>query len=216
MPHRCYIVPPHLLRAISESSHNSESTRQAARTALASHQNVTAKRKSRIEAVVQSRRDSRPRPTARPYIPSYLLRHISQSADGDDEARAATLRTLEHTLSLETTKEDDKDTSAQPTEETGHPKESPHRSVYDAGHVASETELPGKLVRAEGDKEARDKTVNEAYDNVGTVLKFYKEEFAWNSIDNKNADIVSSVHFGEQYENACKCGPPSEILHRLM
>ncbi|KAL7924160.1 metalloprotease [Trichoderma austrokoningii] len=202
MHHRCYIVPPHLLRAICESSHNPESTRQAARAALASHENFTTKRKNRIEAVIQGRRDSRPHPTARPYIPSYLLRNISQSEDVDEQARAATLRTLEHTISLETPQEDGKDTTAQRTEEFGHPKKSPQRSVYDAGHVSSEAELPGKLVRAEGDKDAKDKTVNEAYDNVGTVLEFYKEKFNWKSIDNKNADIVSSVHFGEQYENA--------------
>lgn len=67
--------------------------------------------------------------------------------------------------------------------------------------------MPGKLIRAEGDDEAKDKTVNEAYDNVGTVLGFYKEKFNWKSIDDKNADIISSVHFGEQYENACKCAP---------
>jgi Zn-dependent metalloprotease len=80
--------------------------------------------------------------------------------------------------------------------------------VYDAGHVSSQAELPGKLVRAEGDKKAKDNTANEAYDNVGTVLEFFKDIFDWKSIDDKNADIISSVHFGEQYENACKWPPP--------
>lgn len=49
-----------------------------------------------------------------------------------------------------------------------------------------------------------DKAINEVYDNVGAVLKFYKEKFNWKSIDNKNCDVMSSVHFGESYENACK------------
>lgn len=49
--------------------------------------------------------------------------------------------------------------------------------------------------------------MNEAFDNVGAVLKFYKEKFSWISIDNKNAKVISSVHFGKAYENACKDNP---------
>ena len=83
-------------------------------------------------------------------------------------------------------------------------KESPYRAVHDASNSFQESELPGKLVRAEGEPKVEDKAVNQAYANVGTVLKFYKDHFKWNSIDNKNADIISTVHFGEAYENACK------------
>jgi Zn-dependent metalloprotease len=60
------------------------------------------------------------------------------------------------------------------------------------------------LVRAEGQKAAKDKAVNEAYDNVGHVLQMYKDLFNWQSIDNQNMHVVSSVHFGKNYENACK------------
>lgn len=83
-------------------------------------------------------------------------------------------------------------------------KSSPKRSVYDANHTTDEADLPGKLVRKEGEDKVKDEAVNEAYDNVGIVLGFYKEQFNWNSIDNKNVDVSSSVHFGEGYENACK------------
>lgn len=84
-----------------------------------------------------------------------------------------------------------------------HQKDSTYRAVYDAGHKTSESDLPGKLMRAEGEKQVKDKAVNEAFDNVGAVLAFYKDKFKWNSIDNKNADVISSVHFGQKYENAC-------------
>lgn len=76
--------------------------------------------------------------------------------------------------------------------------------MYDAHNTNSETDLPGKLVRAEGEAKVKDEAVNEAFDNVGLVLEFYKEHFKWKSIDNKNADVLSSVHFGQKYENACK------------
>lgn len=204
MSHRCYIVPPFLLKAISESPHNSDAYRQAAREAHAFTQGLMTERKNYMKAKIQSQSRSRARPRAHPFVPSYMLRNLSQSEHADEETRAGAAKDLALTLWLESPESGEE--IAQLVKEDGKPpKESPHRSVYDAGHVSSETELPGKLVRTEGDKEAKDKAVNEAYDNVGTVLEFYKEKFKWNSIDNKNVDVISSVHFGEQYENACKC-----------
>lgn len=83
------------------------------------------------------------------------------------------------------------------------PKDSPHRAIYDAQHTEDQSALPGELKRSEGEPKNKDKVVNEAYDQVGAVLEFYKEKFHWNSIDNKGSNVASSVHFGESYENAC-------------
>ena len=80
----------------------------------------------------------------------------------------------------------------------------PRRSIFDAKHVEAETDLPGELVRSEGEGKGKDMAVNAAYDNVGHVLDFYKDEFHWKSIDNNDADVVSSVHFGQGYQNACE------------
>lgn len=49
---------------------------------------------------------------------------------------------------------------------------------------------------------ATDPVAKEAYDNIGLVLKFYQDKFGWTSIDDRNMRIVSSVHFGEQFQNA--------------
>ncbi|RFU80319.1 matellopeptidase [Trichoderma arundinaceum] len=202
MPHRCYIVPPHLLKAIFESSHNSDTVRQAARAALASHQTFTTKRKSHIEAVIQTRRSSRAAPPTRPFVPSEVLRQLSQSEHVSEDARARAARDLEHCLHIESRGKGGEETTQLTVEVGKGPKEAPNRAVYDAGHSSSESKLPGKLIRTEGDEEAKDNVVNEVYDNVGTVLGFYKDKFMWNSIDNKNVDVISSVHFGEEYENA--------------
>ncbi|PNP51540.1 hypothetical protein THARTR1_07796 [Trichoderma harzianum] len=188
--------------AIGESSHNPDTIREAARAALASHHAFTTKRKSHIEAVIQSRRSSRAVPPTRPFVPAHVLRHISQSEHVDEEARARAARDLEHTLHLESRAKSREEETQLAAEVATLGKDAPQRSIYDAEHTSSERQLPGKLVRAEGDKAAKDKTVNEAYDNVGTVLEFYKDKFKWNSIDNKNMDVISSVHFGRQYENA--------------
>lgn len=98
--------------------------------------------------------------------------------------------------SLNATADKDKD--------KGSPKDAPYRAIHDAQNSTDESDLPGKLVRSEGQAKTKDKAVNEAYDNVGIVLEFYKKYFKWLSIDNKNMDIISTVHFGKRYENACK------------
>lgn len=103
-------------------------------------------------------------------------------------------------------KDDDGDKPPKDDDE-GSPKRA-DREVHDAKNSSDESDLPGKLARAEGDPPVKDKAVNETYDNVGTVLKFYKEHFKWKSIDNKNTDVISTVHFGEKYENACQCLSP--------
>ncbi|PTB64580.1 matellopeptidase-like protein [Trichoderma citrinoviride] len=201
MAHRCYIVPPHLLKAISESSHNSDSIRQAARSALIARETLAAKRRLHIESVVQSRRTSRAPPPTSPFVPASVLRSLSQSEHVDEEARARAAKDLEHALYLESRAKEGGE-AAQAQLDADPVKSTTKRSIYDAGHTSSESKLPGKLVRGEGNKEAQDKSVNEAYDNVGTVLQFYKDKFKWISIDNKNSDVISSVHFGEMYENA--------------
>ena len=74
-----------------------------------------------------------------------------------------------------------------------------HRTIYDAGKTES---LPGKLVRSEGAKSKGGATVSEAYDYSGATFNFYKDIFQRNSIDTKGMKLDSSVHYGEDYNNA--------------
>ena len=73
------------------------------------------------------------------------------------------------------------------------------RSVFDAKNT---TRLPGTLVRSEGDPESTDVAVNEAYDGAGGTYDFYFDAYDRNSIDDRGMRIDSSVHYGEQYDNA--------------
>ncbi|CEJ85690.1 hypothetical protein VHEMI03845 [[Torrubiella] hemipterigena] len=206
MADRCYIVPPHLLEAIAESTHNDEAIRESARASLVSREQVSESRKAvfaaltlphgyRRDAAIESRRQ---------IIPEGMLTHIAESESVDDETRARAKRDLLH---LQTLFSKIKTSQEGATDETqglaaAKPKDSVYRAVYDAKHATDESQLPGKMMRAEGEKASKDKAVNDAYDNVGHVLAFYKEKFDWKSLDNKNADVISSVHYGRQYENA--------------
>jgi Zn-dependent metalloprotease len=71
--------------------------------------------------------------------------------------------------------------------------------VYDAGHG---TRLPGTLVRSEGDPDSSDAGVNEAYDGAGATYDLYSDAYGRNSIDDRGMRIDSSVHYGDQYDNA--------------
>lgn len=86
-----------------------------------------------------------------------------------------------------------------PRKTPGKKKPKKDRTVYDAGHRRS---LPGEEVRAEGDKPAADTAVNQAYDNAGKTWDFYQAVLGRNSIDGRGLEIVSSVHYGQAYNNA--------------
>lgn len=73
------------------------------------------------------------------------------------------------------------------------------RTIYDAKHGTS---LPGILVRGEGAPPTGDEAVNEAYDGAGATYDLYYEIFERNSIDDRGLRLDSTVHYGENYDNA--------------
>jgi Zn-dependent metalloprotease len=79
------------------------------------------------------------------------------------------------------------------------PPKGERRTVYDAGN---QTLLPGRRVRGEGDPASSDDAVNEAYDGADHTYRFYKDAFDRDSIDGKGLELVSSVHYGQAFDNA--------------
>ena len=73
------------------------------------------------------------------------------------------------------------------------------RSVYDAQHGS---DLPGTLVRAEGQPASKDVAADRAYDGLGATWQLYWEGFSRNSLDGKGLELVASVHYQQQYDNA--------------
>jgi len=66
--------------------------------------------------------------------------------------------------------------------------------VYDARQT---DQLPGTLVRSEGQASVIDAAVNEAYDFSGDTYDFYQEVFQRNSLDDSGMTLVSSIHVAE-------------------
>jgi Zn-dependent metalloprotease len=73
------------------------------------------------------------------------------------------------------------------------------RIVYDG---CRRTELPGVLVRTEHLPCAGDADVDRAFDMAGRTLEFYAKALDRDSIDDRGMSIVSTVHFGQRYQNA--------------
>lgn len=75
----------------------------------------------------------------------------------------------------------------------------PNRTIYDAGHTQN---LPGTKKRAEGQAATGDTEVDTSYDWLGVTFDFYLKIYARNSIDGAGLGLVSSVHYGQNYDNA--------------
>ncbi|HEX8068054.1 MAG TPA: M4 family metallopeptidase [Thermoleophilaceae bacterium] len=75
------------------------------------------------------------------------------------------------------------------------------RTVFDVQHGTS-AELPGQRVRGDGDAESDDPAVNQAYDGSGDTYDYYREVHERDSVDGNGLELVSTVHFGNAFDNA--------------
>jgi Zn-dependent metalloprotease len=73
------------------------------------------------------------------------------------------------------------------------------RSISDARGTE---DLPGALVRAEGEPETGDPAADEAYDGLGATHALFMGAFDRDSIDDGGLPLEATVHFGEAYDNA--------------
>jgi len=82
---------------------------------------------------------------------------------------------------------------------TALPTGGKQRAVYDARHGS---QLPGMLVRSEGQRPVKDVAVNEAYDGSGVTWDLYHDGYGRNSVDDRGMPLVSTVHYRVGYDNA--------------
>jgi len=80
--------------------------------------------------------------------------------------------------------------------------EAKNRAVFTMNHDQVEANLPGTLVRSEGQGPVADADVNQAYDFSGQTYDYYFANHGRDSYDAAGAQLRSSVHFGTGYQNA--------------
>jgi Zn-dependent metalloprotease len=81
------------------------------------------------------------------------------------------------------------------------PVTTPHkqRNIYNGNHG---TGLPGTPVRSEGQGPTGDAATDEAYDGLGATFDLYWNAYQRNSIDNAGLNLLGTVHYGQNYDNA--------------
>jgi Zn-dependent metalloprotease len=125
-------------------------------------------------------------------VPPHMLQEVSQN--GNPEQRAWAFQTL---LVSERIRGQRDVLSKIPVGAT--PAGEKCRTIFDAKNG---NELPGTIVRGEGDPPTDDPAVTEAYDGAGATYDLFCELFERNSIDDRGLRLDSTVHFGMNYDNA--------------
>lgn len=123
-------------------------------------------------------------------IPPYITDELVKSADPQIRSRA--IAQLRNATKMRAFREA---AQAVPTLMVSmSPDKKKHRLIYDA---KSTDQLPGTLVRSEGQPKVADVAVNEAYDFSGDTYDFYHKLFNRNSLDDNGMTLISSVHVAE-------------------
>ena len=131
-------------------------------------------------------------------LPPYMLEQIAQNGTSEQVSLATQtltasqlIREKRQSLALATT--------PVPAEERISVAVAKQRAVYSAN---SGTNLPGSLVRSEGNAPVSDVAVNEAYDGSGDTFDLYDNIYGRNSIDGNGLKLISTVHYSKNYDNA--------------
>ena len=75
----------------------------------------------------------------------------------------------------------------------------PDREISDA---QQKEQLPGVKVRGEDDPATGDTAVDQAFDGLGATFDFLWDAFGRDSLDGSGGSLLSTVHYGEHYDNA--------------
>ncbi len=128
-------------------------------------------------------------------LPPYLLREIAQN--GSPKQRAIALQTIISAEQFRAQRRSFMEVAGfMATVSASGIKQ---RTIYDAKNGSN---LPGVVVRNEGDPAVSDPAVNEAYDGSGSTYDLYYNIYNRNSVDNKGLKLDSTVHYQKGYDNA--------------
>lgn len=128
------------------------------------------------------------------FIPPHILKNIATK--GTEAQKTFAIDTLKVSAQLRGRRQALADFSAAAFRVVSGGKD---RIIYDAEHGAN---LPGTIVRREGDPPSEDVTVNEAYDGSGVTYDLFFSEYQRNSIDDNGMRLDSTVHYRLGYDNA--------------
>ena len=128
-------------------------------------------------------------------IPPHILEAIAKNGTPSQRALA------QQTLSLDEQIRSLRAARPQAKPSRGQGVGPPRRNRL-AHTAANTTNLPGTLIRSEGQGASGDIDINEAYDGLGATFDLYSDVYGRNSIDDNGTDLIATVHYGNKYNNA--------------
>jgi Zn-dependent metalloprotease len=126
-------------------------------------------------------------------VPSRMLRHLADKAQGNERAQLLDSALLSEYVRGHRTVRG----LVMLANSTGEKR----RTVYDCKHK-QRTPPQGRLVRSEDGAASKDSAVNQAFDAAGTTYDFYQTILKRNSVDDHGMRLDSYVHFGRAFNNA--------------
>jgi hypothetical protein len=128
-------------------------------------------------------------------IPPHILESIVRN--GTQSERLLAQQTLLFDEQLRFERITQSSAEAEQVQGAGTPRR--NRLIYT---TANSTNLPGTLVRREGEGPSSDVAVNEAYDGLGATFDLFSDIYGRNSIDDRGMDMIATVHYRNRYNNA--------------
>jgi Zn-dependent metalloprotease len=123
-------------------------------------------------------------------IPPYITERLLRSSDPEIRARAeANMLAATNARATRARAQQEQSLLGLRTPTPGK-----RRLLYDARKT---DQLPGSLVRSEGQPPVADVAVNEAFDHAGATYDFYETIFRRDSLDDRGLTLVGSVHLAE-------------------
>ncbi len=127
-------------------------------------------------------------------VPPHILERVA-TRSSDPELRDVARRSLITDTAVRTERRIA--LAAPPAAQGGQAQ--PNRTIDDAKH---QEELPGQTVRTEGGPATGDQAADQSYDWLGATFEFYLSAYQRDSIDGAGLPMISTVHYGQSYDNA--------------
>jgi hypothetical protein len=134
-------------------------------------------------------------------VPPYLLEHVAQHVEEELAARvrASLLVDESHRVGRAGTRQRLLAPSVRAGAARRDDGSAPSRAVHDAHGTQ---DLPGMVVRQEGEPATGDPAADEAYDGLGATWSLYQQVYGRDSLDDAGLGLDASVHYGQDYDNA--------------
>jgi Zn-dependent metalloprotease len=132
-------------------------------------------------------------------VPPYLLERLASLDDPGFRRAAAAARHSLIRRSPETALPQIHDRRPSASNDARRERGELVRAISDAHGTE---DLPGALVRSEGEPATGDPATDEAYDGLGATHALFSDAFDRDSVDDAGLPLEATVHFGQAYDNA--------------